>query len=313
MSKLENDLKLAHDLIEDKEKYREYYWQFYRMWPFTTINMKEELHPFDLKEKKCVMIQGSSDHVFEMALKKPKQIIGVDTNPLTEYYCYLKLAAFAALATPEEFLKFFRWYDYPETYRKNKEAFDKDIFKDISRHLMGDGKLFWEDLFSTYDPILIRKMLFSNDEEENDILYGALNYLSKDNYEYLRKNWSIINFKFLNSDIRTINQELEDDIDFIDLSNLIIYEYDMFPDNRLSGYKKLIERLADKLKSGGQIMAGYLYDIENEEDGRQVYNSRLRDSVFTGPEYSYNYITKIQDLAGYKSENHDACLIYTKK
>lgn len=43
MTKLEQDLALAHALIEDREKFTEYYWQFYRMWPFTTINMREYL------------------------------------------------------------------------------------------------------------------------------------------------------------------------------------------------------------------------------------------------------------------------------
>jgi len=63
MTKLEQDLLLAHSLIEDKEKYVDYYWEFYRMWPFTTINMKEYLKPFDLKNKNCMTIQGSSDHL----------------------------------------------------------------------------------------------------------------------------------------------------------------------------------------------------------------------------------------------------------
>lgn len=83
MTKLEQDLELAHALIENREKFDEYYWQFYRMWPFTTINMKEYLGPFDLENKKCVTIQGSSDHIFELFLKRPHKIIGVDTNPLT--------------------------------------------------------------------------------------------------------------------------------------------------------------------------------------------------------------------------------------
>ena len=60
MTKLEQDLQLAYDLIEEKEKYVEYYWHFYRLWPFTTINMKEYLQSFNLKNKNifqkyCIM------------------------------------------------------------------------------------------------------------------------------------------------------------------------------------------------------------------------------------------------------------------
>ena len=113
MTKLEQDLQLAYALIEEKEKYVEYYWQFYRLWPFTTINMKEYLQSFNLKNKKCTTIQGSSDHILELFLKKPKKIIGVDTNPLTGHYGNLKLASFAVLKNPKEYLDFFRWHDYP--------------------------------------------------------------------------------------------------------------------------------------------------------------------------------------------------------
>ena len=106
MTKLEQDLQLAYDLIEEKEKYVEYYWQFYRLWPFTTINMKEYLQSFNLENKKCTTIQGSSDHILELFLKKPKKIIGVDINPLTGHYGNLKLASFAVLKNPKEYLDF---------------------------------------------------------------------------------------------------------------------------------------------------------------------------------------------------------------
>ena len=47
MTKLEQDLEIAHALIENKEKVREYYRLFDRMWPFTTINMKEYFYTFE--------------------------------------------------------------------------------------------------------------------------------------------------------------------------------------------------------------------------------------------------------------------------
>lgn len=315
MTKLEQDLKLAHELIEDKEKFIEYYWQFYRMWPFTTINMKEYLDPFDLENKKCVTIQGSSDHVFELHLKKAQKIIGVDTNPLTEHYCYLKLAAFAVLDNPEAFLKFFRWNDYPKFCEYNRSVFDKDTFEEISKYLEGDSKLFWEDLFRNYEPIKIRTMLFNKvDEENNRTLYNALNYLTPENYEYIRKTREQINFSFMNSDIKTLANELTENQDFMTLSNLIIYAHDMYPDNPLQGFKGLIEKLSTKLSKNGQIVVGYLYDIEDEEGCLDIYKSALRDAVFTEPEYSYNYFKRIHDLhCDQETESHDACLIYTKK
>lgn len=315
MTNLEKDLELAHALIEEKEKFDNYYWQFYRMWSFTTVNMKEYLDAFDLENKKCVTIQGSSDHIFEIFLKHPTSIIGVDTNPLTGYYYYLKNAAFAVLPTPEDYLSFFRWHDYPKFCQNNYNVFDKDTFKEISKYLMGDSKLFWEDLFNTYEPIKIRKKLFNEvDEENNRALYQALNYLSKENYEYIKQNRDKIKFSFMNTDIRTLTNELKEKQDFMTLSNLIIYAHCMYPNNPIQEYKHLIINLSKKLNENGQIMAGYLYDIEGEEDSREIYKQSLRDKEFKKPDFTYQYIKRIHDLhCNQESNNHDACLIYTKR
>lgn len=315
MSKLDADLELAHALIEDREKIDKYFWQFYHIWPFTTINMKEYLAPFDLKDKTCATIQGSSDHVFEIFLKQPKKIIGIDTNPLTGYYCYLKIAAFNVLENPKEFLDFFRWYDYPDCYEKNRNAFDKDIYQEISKYLKGDTYSFWEDLFKTYEPLQIRTNLFkARDEGNNEEINGALTYITPENYEYIRNNLDKLDFTFLNEDIRTLAPKLEEKIDFLTMSNLIIYAHDMYPDDPIRGYKTLINELATKLNKRGQIVVGYLYDIEDEENCRDIYKASLRDPVFKGKRYSYNYVTRMTDLHRDRgSNNHDAILIYTNK
>lgn len=313
MSKLDSDLELAHALIEDREKINKYFWQFYRLWPFTTINMKEYLAPFDLCDKTCATIQGSSDHIFEIFLKHPKKIIGIDTNPLTEHYFYLKLAAFKVLENPTEFFNFFRWYDYPDTYLYNYHAFDKDIFESISKYLKSDSLAFWEDLFRNYKPYDIRTKLFARDEGNNEEITGALSYITPENYEYIRNNLDKLDFTFLNEDIRTLAPKLETNLDFLTLSNLIIYADSMYPDYPVFGYKKMIEDLSSKINDGGNIVVGYLYDIENEEDGRDIYQSSIRDTVFNEKEYSYEYVKRMRDLHRARpSNNHDAALIYTK-
>lgn len=315
MTKLEQDLDLAHTLIQDKNKYREYYGLFEKMWPFATINMKEYLKLFDLKDKKCITIQGSSDHILELFIKNPKEIIGVDINPLTEYYYYLKQASFAVLENSEDFLKFFRWHDYPQICKNNIHAFDKDVFEEISKYLIGEAKVFWEELFICYDAKQIRKGLFNEiDETNNKALYQVLNYLSEENYQYIRKNREKINYRFINTDIRNLNNYLTEKYDFITLSNIIIYAHYMYKNNPLKEFKKLIEYLSKQLNKDGNIIVGYLYDIENEEDYREIYNKNIREYIFYEAEYNYNYFRKMRDLhCACESPNHDACLIYTKK
>lgn len=316
MTTLKQDLEFAHALIEDKEKIREYYHLFDKMWPFTTVNMKEYLEPFNLENKKCITIQGSSDHIFELFLKHPEKIVGVDTNPLTKYPYYLKQAAFAVLENPEEYLKFFRWNDYPQTFKKNRQVFDKDVFKEIEKYLTGDAKIFWKELFDCYNSIKLRTNLFNDyDEENNYALYQSLNYLSEENYQYIRENIDKINYSFMNTDIRNLSNELTENYDFITLSNVIIYAHCMFKEKPLEEFKKIIQSLSLKLNQNGNIIVGYLYNIEAEEEHyKDIYIEKIRNLYFNGPEYSYNYIRKMKDLhRNCDSEGHDACLIYTKK
>lgn len=88
----------------------------------------------------------------------------------------------------------------------------------------------------------------------------------------------------------------------------------MYPDNPIHGFKQLIIDLSKRLSKNGQIVVGYLYDIENENDCREIYKQALRNLVFKGPEYTYHYVRKMHDLhCNRESKNHDACLIYTKK
>lgn len=88
----------------------------------------------------------------------------------------------------------------------------------------------------------------------------------------------------------------------------------MYPDNPLQGYQELIDNLSLRLNKEGKIVAGYLYDIENEEDDREIYKQALRDKIFKEPEYSYQYVRKMRDLhKNEHSKNHDAVLVYTKK
>lgn len=312
MTTIDEDIKMAHTLIENEEKFVEYYWRFFHLWPFTTVNMKEYLSHFDLRDKKCVTIQGSSDHIFELFLQHPKQIIGIDTNPLTGHYGALKIAAFKALSTPEEFLHFFRWYDYPYFCQTNKNAFDKDVFEEISKYLKDDSHIFWGYLFNSYNPIKIRSHMFAaNDEHNTECLNASLNYLSPENYQYIHENIDKLNYEFMCTDIRELSRVLQDKQDFITLSNLIIYAHNLYPDNALDGWNNLIQDLSAILNDDGKIMAGYLYDIENENDHRDIYKKELRDAVFKEDHYSYQYVTRMHDLhCQMESNNHDAILIY---
>ena len=116
-----------------------------------------------------------------------------------------------------------------------------------------------------------------------------------------------MNFSFKNVDIRNFTESVEEEQDFITLSNLIIYAHCMYPNDTLQSYKGLIENLSQRLSKKGKIIAGYLYDIENEDDDRKIYKQVLRDKAFQEPEYSYQYVKRMRDLhCNQDSTNHGA-------
>ena len=111
-----------------------------------------------------------------------------------------------------------------------------------------------------------------------------------------------------------LNDHITEPFDFLTLSNLNLYAHHMFKQEPVQNWKKLVEYLSKQLNSDGHIVAGYFYDIENENDYREIYHQKVRDKVFLGDSYDYHYFTKMNDLCcGKTSNHHDGILVYTKK
>lgn len=316
MTDVKKDIEFAKTLIEGKqyiESPDDYLRRFCKIWPFADIKMEEYLKHFDLKDKVCATIQGSSDHIFELHLKGAKKIIGIDTNPLTQYPFYLKQAAFKVLETKEDFIKFFSYFDTIGPCANNPNSFDRDIYLEIEKYLTDRGKIFWHELFNNYDPLKIRKNLFQLfDEPKPYVLVKIVKYLEQESYEYLRKNAENINFEFLNVDIRNLNDSLNEKVDFITLSNLILHAKSMFGENHLEKYRDMVESLGAILNNDGTIVAGYIYGIDEEEPSYvcDICNKKIRDKVFSDSSFSYEYFDSYIKLYQRNDKTHDACLIY---
>ena len=63
--------------------------------------------------------------------------------------------------------------------------------------------------------------------------------------------------------------------DFITLSNIILYAHYMYKENHLQKFKELIGELSKNLNINGNIVVGYLYDIENEDDAGDIYKQQI--------------------------------------
>ena len=182
-----------------------YDWQsFFNIYPFTTENIAGYINLFDLKGKSLLTVGSSCDQILNAILMGCSDITLLDINPFVKHYYYLKICAILELDL-NNYLAFFRYKDYPNVFDDNKEVFNIDTFnkiKDTLRLLDYEAYLFWDELFQTYSPLIVRDHLFSMDERQNNVIIGSNYYLQNSKYyKLLKKNIMKVRLLFINDDI----------------------------------------------------------------------------------------------------------------
>lgn len=316
MENLIRNLKFAESLIkEDKKISLTQTDIFDPIYPFSNENTKDCFAPFNLSNKKVLTVLSSSDQLFEMFLNGAREFDTFDINPLTKEYFYLKLSALMSKISKEEYLEFFCHMQYISSLENNHNSFNKETFEKIKLVLSSNYTKFWDELFSSYTPLDIRRpnRLFNDDEPNRRVLEKTLSYLESKNFQYIQNHIDELLFNFIESDIRNISSKLTSQYDLIYLSNIIKYAKSLFPTNPLEEFKNIILELSNYLNPNGKIIAGYIYEIETQNE-IPINNKKYRDKVFFEEEFSYHYFKKIYDIKWNNPlKEHDGCLIYTKK
>ena len=179
---------------------------FSLIYPFTTENISGYINLFELENKSLLTVGSSGDQALNAILKGSKDITILDVNPYTEYYFYLKYASILQVSL-KEFLKFFCYMNYPNIYEYNDKVFNKNTYlkiKDTLKNLNYNAYYFWEELFNTYKPYIIRK-LFESDEDNWKYLKNYNLYLNPNYYEELKQKITQTNIKFITTDIYNTN------------------------------------------------------------------------------------------------------------
>lgn len=332
MSKIEDDISRAKNLIDMSAFYSRKDDIFDMLYPFTTENINGMFSHFDFKDKDCLSVLGSSDQVFDMYLKGAKSVTTFDINPLTEYLFYLKKAAFDANLTKEEYLDYFCHQgidDYTIFDKDSIRPFDIKIFDKISPYLEENSYKFWTSLYDKYSFSTIRdtRRLFTNDEYSKDTLENIVAYLDDENFEKLKKISKNLKITFINKDIKEL--VLSKKYDFMYFSNIIQYTSSMFFKDTicenihlqrklpLEAFRNFIMSFKDNLNDNGIIIIGYIYTILEECYSVGIFNKKIRDEVFPLEKFNYYYFKSIdyyESPYDYNDLNKekDACLVYKK-
>ena len=283
---------------------------FNSIYPFTTENINGYIDNFDLDNKSLLTVGSSSDQVINSAYFNCKNHTVIDICSYTKYYFYLKKAALMVLDY-NEFIEYFCYKHTPLVFYNNN-CFDVDIFnklKYLLKEMDVESYTFWNELYSLFSPLVIRKRLFNTDEYKVSILKKINIYLSdEENFNKTKSIIEDINPLFINDDIASA--KVDTSFDNIWFSNIGTYHSIFYSKELLDKYNKF-------LNNNGKILLCYLYDTFNNKKHNSIWNSiyDLDKTYEILNDYIIDYISfdGIKSITNNLSNSKDSVLIYKKK
>lgn len=242
--------------------------RFNSIYLFTTENIAGYMNELDLRNKKIITVTGSSDHIINAILKGCTDITTFDINLLCKYFMDLKLSVIKELEY-DDFMNFFL-YDSDITL-------NIDIIKKLE--MDDESKSFWLDKLSKNDNDGLKLKysgLFNLKYFDISNKIECNLYLNEKDYNTIKNNLMNVNIRFINSNLKDLN--LDEEYDYMFLSNISDYITDMYEIDCLNNYKDLIFKFLEKTKI---IYFAYIYDI----------NSQIKRSIIDD-------IDKIKELFG---------------
>ena len=286
--------------------------EFSKIYPFTTENIAGYIDYFDFDDKSLLTVGSSGDQILNAFYNGARDITLFDINEYAKYYVYLKIAAILSLSYKEFKAFFFRHGLTP--FVRNHHMFSPELYEKIKgnlRLLDYESFLFFDELFSLYEPTKIRERMFDDDEDRNVVIKGMNKYLQdEESYNKLQAIIRKISFRYINGNI--FEEDVNGKYDNIFLSNLCTIA-------NLEQLKSLLQKLdRNNLNSGGSIQLGYLWNasFDSEEykaDWKEIYKMPI------AKDYLKDFITEAHQIPGPRDilwddpTKKDLVLIYRKK
>lgn len=287
--------------VEDMAK------KFQLLYPFTTENITGYINHFNLSNGTLLIVGSSGDQMINASLFGCQDIVCLDICPYTKFYMYLKLCCMLEL-DKSNFLTFLSYKS--KTFKDNPFSFHTEIYQKIRstlRLLDYESYLFWDELFSNFKSIDIRKELFYFDEDNINVVISCNPYLQSNiTYEEARTKIKKTKLEFITGDV--FKTSLNRKFDSIWLSNIGTY---------IS--RHLLKVMVDTLSKNvnDKLLISYLYktvkNTQFEKDWSPIYHLEKTFEILQ--EYSPEIISFI-GVDGIKFHDctiNDSVLVYTKK
>lgn len=272
--------------------------KFSSIYLFTTENIAGYMEDLDLTDKKIITVTGSSDHIINAILKGCLDITTFDINPLTKYYMDLKLCAIKELSY-DDFLDFLLYdtdksFDYEIVKRIKMDQESKDFWlKELLKNNNNGKKMRNSNLFN------IKHFNIKNKIECNL-------YLNKENYDIIKNRLSLLKIRFIHSNLKDL--KIDENYDYMFLSNISDYIEAFYKDRCLDNYKNLIFGFLQKVR---YIYFAYIYDINSKtkrsiiDDLEKVTNCFGKFKIRRIKSALLNYDKDTEDAVFIKEANED--------
>ena len=266
--------------------------RFNSIYPFTSENIAGYMKDLDLTGKKVITVTGSTDHILNAVLQGATEITTFDVNPKTEPYMDLKISAVRNLFY-EDFIKLLLF--------ENNMNLDYNIISSLD--MSKKSRAFWLEQLSKFNNngIELRKSSLFNTKYFNpDSKLWQNLYLEKSKYDLLKQRLSGVNITFVNASLRDL--KIEENFDYMFLSNISDYLNLMYSRNQLINYRNLLIQFQKRINT---IYFAYLYDIGNSNPRTEMDDLRRVKEVFS----SFGQVEFRSALEGSLEDKKDGVLI----
>ena len=244
--------------------------RFNSIYPFTSENIAGYMNDLDLIGKKVITVTGSTDHILNAILQGTTKITTFDINPLTKPYMDLKISAVKNLSY-EDFIQFLLF--------EGSMNLDYNIISSLD--MSNQSKTFWLEQLSKFNNngIELRNSTLFNTKyfNPNSKLWQNL-YLEKSKFNLLKRQLQDVSINFIRTSLKDL--KIEDDYDYMFLSNISDYLNLMYEGDELRKYRDLLSEFKKRVNT---IYFAYLYDIGNSNPRTEIDDLRKVSEIF--PEF----------------------------
>lgn len=212
-----------------------------KLYPFSNEGLSDYFGVLNIKNKNVMVVGSSGDQALCSCLMGAREVLLLDTNPLTQTYFNLKIAALKNL-NYEDFKTFFDI--------RYLEAHNYNVFNTIKKDLSVEDRLFWEMVYEKLPLNKMRKVMFGNVQTLD---FADIPYLKDEqSYNLLIRNINKTKFIVNEADVKQFHKfaKQKNYYSLIMLSN--IYNY-----INCDVFKDCVRNLLPYLTENGVLQAAY--------------------------------------------------------